>query len=284
METNHKIKLIAFDLDGTLLKDNKELTPRTVSALKRASEAGIQMVPTTGRLYDLLPEKLRSLPFIHYVIGVNGAELYDAWEKQILHQADLSIGEAARVFAYVRGVSAIVGGYQERKGFMSRKDVEQMERFAQGPELLRLMRSIYTPVEDLEAHFLQSGKTIQKLILFFSDLEERKRVYADMQERFADMAVSSAVANNIEVNAKAANKGAALKSLRERLGLRREEVMAFGDGSNDITMLLEAGRGIAMGNACEEAKEAADEVTLTNEEEGVAFEIERLLKQQERKK
>lgn len=284
METNHKIKLIAFDLDGTLLKDNKKLTPRTVSALKRASEAGIQMVPTTGRLYDLLPEKLRSLPFIHYVIGVNGAELYDAWEKQILHQADLSIGEAARVFAYVRGVSAIVGGYQERKGFMSRKDVEQMERFAQGPELLRLMRSIYTPVEDLEAHFLQSGNTIQKLILFFSDLEERKRVYADMQERFADMAVSSAVANNIEVNAKAANKGAALKSLRERLGLRREEVMAFGDGSNDVTMLLEAGRGIAMGNACEEAKEAADEVTLTNEEEGVAFEIEKLLKQQERKK
>ena len=163
---------------------------------------------------------------------------------------------------------------------MGREDVEQMEAFAHGPELLRLMRSIYTPVEDLEKHFLQSQKTVQKLILFFSDLEERRRVYGDMQERFADLAVSSAVANNIEINASTANKGAALKSLRELLGLKREEVMAFGDGSNDITMLLEAGRGIAMGNACREAKEAADEVTLSNEEEGVAVEIEKLLELQ----
>ncbi len=280
METNNSIKLIAFDLDGTLLKDNKELTPRTLKTLLRASEAGIQLVPATGRLYDLLPEKLRCLPFIHYVIGVNGAELYDAWEKRVLHQAELTQEETERVFRYVKKVPAIVGGYQERKGFMGREDVEQMEAFAHGPELLRLMRSIYTPVEDLETHFLQSQKTVQKLILFFSDLEERRRVYGDMQERFADLAVSSAVANNIEVNASTANKGAALKSLRELLGLKREEVMAFGDGSNDITMLLEAGRGIAMGNACREAKEAADEVTLSNEEEGVAVEIEKLLKLQ----
>ena len=194
--------------------------------------------------------------------------------------AELTQEETERVFRYVKKVPAIVGGYQERKGFMGREDVEQMEAFAHGPELLRLMRSIYTPVEDLETHFLQSQKTVQKLILFFSDLEERRRVYGDMQERFADLAVSSAVANNIEVNASTANKGAALKSLRELLGLKREEVMAFGDGSNDITMLLEAGRGIAMGNACREAKEAADEVTLSNEEEGVAVEIEKLLKLQ----
>ena len=107
METNN-IKLIAFDLDGTLLKDNKELTPRTLKALQRASEAGIQLAPATGRLYDLLPEALRSLPFIHYVIGVNGAELYDAWEKRILHRAELTQEETERVFGYVKNVPAIV--------------------------------------------------------------------------------------------------------------------------------------------------------------------------------
>lgn len=274
-----KTKLIAFDLDGTLLKDNKEFTPRTIQALQKASKAGIQMVPATGRLYDILPEKLRALPFIRYVIGVNGAEVYDAWKKKILHQVELSREETERIFDYIKNVPAIVGGYQDRKGFMGKKDAVQMESFAKGPELLRLMRSIYTPVDDLETYFLESGHTVQKLILFFSDLEERKRVFADMQERFADMAVSSAMINNIEINAKNANKGGALKFLREHLGLEREEIMAFGDGSNDITMLLEAGTGIAMGNACAEAKAAADKVTLTNEEEGVAFEIERMLEE-----
>ena len=74
-----QIKLIAFDLDGTLLKDNKDLTPRTLEALKRAAEAKIQLVPTTGRLYDGVPEEIRTLPFIRYVIGANGALVYDAW-------------------------------------------------------------------------------------------------------------------------------------------------------------------------------------------------------------
>ena len=62
----NQIRLIAFDLDGTLLKDNKELTPRTLDALKKASKAGIYLVPTTGRLYDGVPEEIRTLPFIRY--------------------------------------------------------------------------------------------------------------------------------------------------------------------------------------------------------------------------
>ena len=74
----NRIKLIAFDLDGTLLKDNKELAPETMEVLRQAAEAGICLVPTTGRLYDGVPEELRTQPFIRYVIAANGAEVYDA--------------------------------------------------------------------------------------------------------------------------------------------------------------------------------------------------------------
>ena len=273
------IRLIAFDLDGTLLKDNKELTPRTLKALRKAAEAGISLVPTTGRLYDGVPEEIRTLPFIRYVIGANGAQVYDAREKRTIHRAEMNREEIQRFFDASQNAAAITGCYKNGKAYMGRADMDKMEAYSPGNGLFRMMRRIYLPVEDLKAFLLESEETVQKLMLFFADLEERRRVLAHMEEALSDLSVSSSVINNIEVNTGEANKGAALKFLGEYLGIKREETAAFGDGSNDITMLMEAGTGFAMKNACQEAKEAADKITLSNEEEGVAFEIERMLQE-----
>ena len=271
------VKLICFDLDGTLLKNNKELTPRTVEALQRAADAGIYLVPTTGRLYDGVPEEIRSLPFIRYVIGANGAEVYDGREKKVLRRAEMNLDEVRQFFDYVRDLPAIVGCYKGGQGFMGRKDMEKMAAYSAEKAIFRMMKRVYAPVEELESFLLDTGETVQKLMLFFADLEEQRRVIEDMRKKLSNLVVSSSIINNIEVNARGANKGAALKFLREYLKIEHEETVAFGDGSNDITMLLEAGTGFAMGNACPEAKEAADKVTLSNEQGGVAFEIERIL-------
>lgn len=270
------VKLIAFDLDGTLLKDNKELTPRTLNALLQASKAGTYLVPTTGRLYDGVPKEIRSLPFIRYVIAANGAQIYDAKEGKTLHRAEMNLGEVRQFFAYTRDLPAIIGCYRGGQGFMGRSDMEKMAAYTHEKALLLMMRRVYSPVEDLEAFLLESGEPVQKLMLFFADLDERKRILRDMKEQLSGMSVTSSVANNIEVNARDANKGAALKYLREYLKIEREKTVAFGDGSNDITMLLEAGTGFAMENACPEAKEAADRIAPSNEAEGVALELEKL--------
>ena len=132
-------------------------------------------------------------------------------------------------------------------------------------------------VEDLQAYLLETGDTVQKLMLFFADLEERKKVLFRIKKELSELAVSSSIDNNIEVNAKTAHKGAALKFLYQHLQIDREETAAFGDGSNDVSMLLEAGIGIAMENACSEAKKAADKVTLSNEQGGVAYMIKEIL-------
>ncbi|MCI9306083.1 MAG: HAD family phosphatase [Lachnospiraceae bacterium] len=272
-----QIKLIAFDLDGTLLKDNKEVTPRTLEALRKAAAAGIHLVPTTGRLYDGVPKEIRSLPFIRYVIGANGAEVYDAWEKKTLHREEMNREEVLRFFTAAENVSAIIGCYKGGKAYMGKSDMEKMEAYSSEQALFRMMRRIYIPVEDLKEYLLESGETVQKLMLFFADLEERRRVLEDIKVSLHELSVSSSVSNNIEVNAKEANKGAALRFLRTHLNIEREATAAFGDGSNDITMLLEAGTGFAMENACPEAKEGADRIALSNEQEGVAAEIERIL-------
>ena len=270
------IKLIAFDLDGTLLKDNKELAPETMEALQQAASAGICLVPTTGRLYNGVPEEIRNQPFIRYVIAANGAEVYDAKEKKVLHRAELSIKEVRQFFEFTQGVSAIVGCYKGGQGFMGREDMEKMEAYA-AHGLFRMMRRVYVQVEDLQAYLLETGDTVQKLMLFFADLEERKKVLFRIKKELSELAVSSSIDNNIEVNAKTAHKGAALKFLYQHLQIDREETAAFGDGSNDVSMLLEAGIGIAMENACSEAKKAADKVTLSNEQGGVAYMIKEIL-------
>ena len=95
--------------------------------------------------------------------------------------------------------------------------------------------------------------------------------------RFTGLAVSSSVDRNVEINHKDANKGAALTGLASRLGLTRSQVMSFGDGLNDISMIREAGIGVAMQNAVEEVKSAADLITGSCEESGVAQVIEQLL-------
>ena len=108
----------------------------------------------------------------------------------------------------------------------------------------------------------------------FADLDERARAWKEL-ETLEEVEIVGSLKYNIEVNAAGVNKGSGLVELGKRLGIEREEIMAFGDGDNDEPMLREAGFGVAMANAEEKVKAAADYITGSNEEDGVAKAIER---------
>ena len=82
-------KLIALDLDDTLFNSNKELTPRTRRALEKAAARGIEIVPTTGRVFSALPENIKELPFVRYIISVNGAQVMDRTDGAVLYRAEI---------------------------------------------------------------------------------------------------------------------------------------------------------------------------------------------------
>ena len=130
--------------------------------------------------------------------------------------------------------------------------------------------------DDIHALLEWENRGLDKVQALFADMEERKKAWEELS-REEDLELVGSLGYNIEINARGVNKGTALVELGRLLGIRREEIMACGDGDNDTVMLREAGFGVAMGNAEEETKDAADYITLTNEEEGVADAIEKFV-------
>ena len=110
--------------------------------------------------------------------------------------------------------------------------------------------------------------------MFFASLEKRKYAY-ELLRSIPDIVPSNSLVNNIELNHYTCNKGDAVMNLGRILGLRQDQIMACGDGNNDLTMIKAAGLGVAMGNAEDCVKEVADYITKSNDEEGVAYAIER---------
>ena len=253
--TNADIRLMAFDLDGTLLNAAKELTPRNRSALERAADKGIQIVPTTGRLFQAIPEEIRAFPFLRYAITINGAAVFDTLTGDNLYRAEIPLENAIGIMSYLDQFPVIYDCYKDNGG-------------------IRTMRK---PVPELKEFLLQQGGSVQKIQLFSTDPALRTALLKELPLRFDGLSVSSSVERNVEINHKDANKGAALMGLASRLGLTRSQVMSFGDGLNDISMIREAGVGVAMQNAVEEVKSAADLITGSCEESGVAQVIEQLL-------
>ncbi|MBR1455597.1 MAG: HAD family phosphatase [Oscillospiraceae bacterium] len=279
-------KLIAFDLDGTLLNDRKELPEENLRALEAAAERGVILVPATGRILCGVPEAIRTLPFIRYYIVSNGAAVFDTAEDRLLYRADIPLALALRVYDYLDGLPVLYDCYQDEIGWMSREMYERCAPyFDNEPGILALVERLRIRVDDLKETLREHGRPLQKIQMYFlpRDEAERQRQLRRIPELFPELIATTSVQNNIELNSVEATKGRALLALARELGVAAEETVAFGDGSNDIPMLRAAGLGVAMANSTPDVKAAAGEITAGNNEAGVAQTIRRILKESESK-
>ncbi len=265
-----KIKLIALDMDGTLLDSRKQLSPENKAALEAAAAAGIQIVPTTGRLYDAIPQAVRELPFIRYAITVNGAEIYDVKNRTALAKAELSWQRATEIMAYLDGRELLYDCYMGGKAYMTEAFFDRINEFVPDPFFRELYYKLRQPVPELKTYLRETGQDVQKVIFCTNDYPLRAQLMAELAEKFPDILITFSVPFNCEINHAEGHKGGALQKLAQHLGLGMESVMAVGDSSNDLTMLQTAGLPVAMGNALDEIKAAAKYVTLSCDESGVA--------------
>lgn len=271
------IKLIMLDLDGTLLDSQKRLPEANRAALQAAASKGITVVPASGRVYGGMPAAVRDLPFVRYAVGANGAQVYDAWEKKVIRRAEIPLELADRVYDYLDSLPVIYDCYVDGDGFIDSRHYAQIDEFITDRAVNAMARSIRRPVEDFRDYIHRLGKPLQKIQMFFRDMDRRAREMEKLAEMFPALTVISSIANNIEMNDRAATKGEALRFLCCHLGIGPDQAMAFGDMSNDLSMIEAAGLGIAMQNADSDLAAAADYVTDTNDHCGVAMALKKFV-------
>ena len=274
----HKTKgIIALDLDGTLLNSKKELSKGNLAVLKKAADAGWEIVPTTGRFYGGMPDFIRGLPFVHYAITINGAYVEDLLEGNEIYTAEMPYKQAIDIMKYLDKLPVIYDCYMDNDAFMTEALKAKVDEIIENPRIRKMFYDLRTPVPELKEFLENRGQDVQKIQFFTKDADLRLHLLEELPKVFENIAVSSSSPQNIEINQAKATKGLALVALAEYLGLDRSKTIAMGDGLNDISMLEEAGIGIAMANGCDEALNAADWVTGHCDEDGVAYAIEQLL-------
>ena len=270
------IKVIAADLDGTLLTNSKRLTVNTASAMRKALDAGIWFVPVTGRPMSGVPEEILNFPGIRYIITSNGAVTTDCQTGGRLRSAPLDSETAAAIAEIPVRRGLIHSVFINGAGYCERPFFEKQWAFFRDTPAASYVRKSRRIAEDLRREILYSGTGVENVWMMARDGSERDELNRMIRETWEVQTVLTA-ARDIEVGSPEADKGKALTDLAVRLGFEKEEILAIGDNENDLGMFRAAGMAAAMGNASDTVKRAADLVTDTNEQEGAARVIESIL-------
>lgn len=262
-----KYKLIAADMDGTLLTDDKRISARTREAIKAAVKKGVIFTVSTGRPIQAIRcyEELRELgcPVITY----NGAVIAEPDTEKIIYEQSLEREDALRILEYgtERKLTMCVwcGGQLYVNMFNERTDYYK-----------RMTKVEPVLLEDADA---LANKGITK-ILWYDDAEKIAAFEEEMKAAgFNSVTACTSQPMYLEFFNRKVSKAAAIQRICDIYGIKRTEVIAVGDANNDLEMIEYAGLGVAMANAVQNVREKADFVTLSNEEDGVAYVIEKFV-------
>ncbi|WP_257009826.1 Cof-type HAD-IIB family hydrolase [Evansella halocellulosilytica] len=292
----NKIKLIATDMDGTLLNDGRHVSNENVKAIHRAKEEGIHVIVATGRDYTEAMSPLKEVGLRMPLICVNGGDIREE-DGEVIHQQTLSFEQFVKMKAILdeegiyfeiyttkgaytdhaeRGLDVVVDLLMSTGEFSSYDEVRSLaeKRFEEGA---------INQTDDYETFLKQEGCKLFKLLAFSEDDTKRERAKKKLLE-LGDVDVSASAKENLEITHKDATKGNGLKMMADKFGVDLSETMVLGDNYNDVSMMKQAGLAVAMGNASKEIQKFCDFVTEENTNDGVAKAIDRVLKQAEAKK
>ena len=262
------IKLLAIDMDGTCLNSRSRITPAVLQALTAAHDAGIQIVPTTGRALCCLPHQLVAHPELYrYAITSNGARVTDLTDNRTIFRAEIPRTMALELMDQLKTAHIGRTAHIDHQYLVEGHPLHAMGRMVYGkdantsrciPDLAQEMKVLDLDVEELQFFFLgrNSRQAVTSVLARFPDL---CGAYSGLY---------------VEIFHASASKGSGLGALVSHLGLEQEEVACIGDGENDHPMFQAAGLRFAMGNAVDSLKAAADVVLPSNRANGVAMAIQ----------
>lgn len=286
------IKVIASDMDGTLLGDDHKIAPETQVAIKRACDAGIRFMVATGRNFRGAMDALKDTDIICDYILSSGAEVRNP-QREVVKRTPIPIDLCEEVYEELKEYPVSVIFFTDRYDYRlgTKKEIEE--------GIIRQIRLFHMDKNDSDekirnsAQFLQiAGNTrgisdirsleecetpVYKIFIFAGDVDMLQEIGEKLGQN-PELAVASSFILNQEVTEVRAQKGPVLKEYIESLGYTMDEVMVLGDSFNDYSMLsMDFGATVAMGNSVPGIKEVAKYITKTNQEFGVAWAIDQAI-------
>lgn len=269
------IRLVALDIDGTLLHSDGTLSENNLYAVREAAQAGVCMVINSGRTFTELPDPVRGDAHFSYYIYSNGAAIA-GHDGRLLYTAYIAQKAAENVFSILSHCATITEVYAHGTP-NTQKDLltsSSLEAFSVQKSYRPVIRATRRGVEDIAAFFAENAGQVEMFNVFFKHPAQRLMCY-EVFSGMPGIKVTTSMPNNLEIFSSRADKGSALQYLAGHLGLVRSELMAVGDSRNDLPMISCAGTGVAVANACAPLKAQADLVlSVTNDEDAVAAVIQ----------
>ena len=267
-------RLIALDIDGTLLNSALELSPGNRAAIRRAAERGKHVALSTGRCLSEIRGVVQDIPEIRYMVCENGSCVYDRKYDHSLQVIPVPPEEIRYILDIMRHERAAIQIFHENQSYFDQANADFAERCHVGGYRETFRRTAVFD-DKLFDNYGERPFRIEKINLYFENMEDRARVHELIKPRPVKTALSFGCM--LEVVAERADKGWGLRELCRHLNVPVEAAIAVGDSMNDVEILRAAGFSAAMGNACPEAKEAAHIVAPDCDHDGVAWVIENYL-------
>ena len=278
MENKRKYKIVASDLDGTLLNKEQIVSEENFCAISEMKRLGVEFVPTTGRAMNELELSLINSPDIRYIITSNGAVVFDKKVGKPIITRYISKAAVRLILEAIRPYNVFFVVHEGGKTYFDKNkyNSEFLNICGVGKYYGYIIGKYAEGVEDFES-FLLSSCEVELMCLFF-ELDEGTRSCNQILENCGKLCAANPRANYLEIYSSDAGKGDTLVAFANMLGVDIADVIAVGDSDNDSTMIEKAGLGLAVANSCDALKELADQTICDHSEHIAKYVLEHFIK------
>ena len=274
-----KIKAVLMDMDGTLLgKSQVAVSVRNMTAIQQAIAKGVHIIPCTGRVYNMLPPQLLTQEGLRYFVTSHGARVYDKATNTSIYEDLIPAERAAELMRTLEGKGlyneiAADGTIYFEKAISDRFDMSVVPEH----HIWYVRDNCYTAVDSPAAHFLANNVGVEKMNIYAIPATMQQEIYDAITATGYIKHTRPGAGANLEFANYTLDKIKATDAVLERLGVSYEETLAIGDSSSDLEIIKACGVGVAMGNAPDNIKAAANDVTDINTADGLAKAFEKYI-------
>lgn len=274
-----KIRCVALDIDGTILGHSKILSEENELAIRDTIASGIEVVIASGRAFDALPSCITRIPGIQYAITSNGAAIYHLPTGKCMHQYKIAPEAVDQILEVTAEDEIVYEVFKDGKAYTYAPYVKDPMAYGASAYAVSYIQSTRIPIENMETFICENRESLDSLALIHKTEDTMAPIWEKLKKQVKGIYITTSVPRLTEIADEKAGKKSGLAYILQKLGLSPEESAAFGNADNDWEMIAYSGWGVAVADASERCKEAADYITKSCDENGVAHALKKILEE-----